>query len=127
MPVKYRIDKLAGIVYTEARGEVTDAEVLENQREMNDDPDFNPRYRELCDFSAVQLFAITPQGLRMLASSSLWGDGARRAFVAQADLAFGMLRMHQSLLAGKSEGVSVFRTQSEAWRWLEESMREHGG
>lgn len=57
----------------------------------------------------MKSFRITPQGTQILASSSPWGDGARRAFVARGDLAFGMLRMHQSLLDSKAhQHVAVY-------------------
>ncbi len=119
MPVTYRIDKLAGVVHTQACGELTDAEALAYQRGLKADPDFDPSYREFFDFSKAKPFRITPSGIRMLTSSSPWGDGAKRAFVAHGDLEFGMLRMHQSLLDAKNQEVTVCRTASEAWRWLE--------
>ena len=130
MPVKYRIDKLVVIVYAEARGRLTDVEALGYQRDVKADPRFNPAYREFLDCSEVRVFEVTPQGLRILASGSPWKDGAKRAFVAHADHAFGMLRMYQSLLDPRVQEVAVFRTASEARRWLEldeEVPRSVGG
>ena len=121
MPVEYRIDKLAGVVHTEAYGELTDEEALEYQRGLRANPDFDPSYREFFDFSEVEPFRITPQGIRSLASTSPWGDGAVRVFVAHRDCAFGMLRMHQGLLDSRAQEVGVFRTVSEAWQWLEQA------
>ena len=118
MPVKYRIEKLADIVHAEAYGALTDTEALAHQRDLKADPDFDPSYREFFDFTAVTPFWITPQGIHILAANSPWKDGARRAFVAKDDLAYGMLRMFQSLLDGRGQQVAVFRTASEAWEWL---------
>ena len=121
MPVKYRIDKLARIVHSQAGGKLTDAEALTNQFGLKADPNFNPSYREFFDFSDVKPFSMTARGIQSLASSSPWGDGAQRAFVAGSDHAFGMLRMHEILLDASAEKVAVFRTAGEAWRWLEEA------
>ena len=93
MPVKYRIDKLVGMVHTEAYGEFTDVEALAYQRELKADPDFNPSYRGFFDLTEVKPFSITPRGVRVLAANSPWGHGARRAFVAHDSHTFGMLRM----------------------------------
>ena len=124
MPVYYQIDKPARIVHAEAYGKVTDAEVLAYQRRLRADPDFDSSYRELFDFTAVTPFWITPNGIRVFATNSPWEDGARRAFVARSDLAYGMLRMFQSLLELRDEQVSVFRTAKEAWLWLEEDKKQ---
>ena len=53
------------------------------------------------------------------AANNPWGDGSRRAFAAPDSHAFGMLRMFHSLLDLSAQEVAVFRTASEAWRWLE--------
>ncbi len=121
MPVEYRIDKLAGIVHTLAYGELTDAEAMAYHDGLKADPDFEPSYREFFDFSEVEPFRITPPGIRTLASTSPWGDGALRAFVTHDDLAYGMLRMHQSLLDPETQNIGVFRNASDAWRWLEQA------
>ncbi len=121
MPVKYRIDKRVGIVHAEAHGALIDAEVLSYQHDLRVDPDFDPSYREFFDFSGATLFWITPLDVRALASSSPWGDDARRAFVAPDDHAYGMLRMFQCLLEIGDQQVAVFRTAWEAWRWLEQA------
>ncbi len=119
MPVKYRIDKQVGMVHVEVYGELTDVQALAYQRELKADPDFNPSYRGFFDLTEVKPFLVTPQGVHVLAANSPWGDGARRAFVAHDNHAFGMLRMFQSLLDARAQEVVVFRTASEARRWLE--------
>lgn len=121
MPVEYRIDKVAGIVHTRVVGELTDDEALVYQRGLRADPDFDLSYREFFDFSEVESFPMTPRDLQMWADRSPWGDGAQRAFVAPRDFVFGMLRIHQRLLESRGQEVSVFRTASEAWQWLEQA------
>lgn len=121
MPVDYRIDKAVGIVHTEASGELTDDEAFEYQRRLWADPNFIPAYREFFDFSGVKPFLITSQGLQMFASKCPFGEDAQRAFVAHDDHVFGMLRVLQVGLEQRGQNVGVFRTESEAWRWLEQA------
>ena len=75
---------------------------------------------ESFDLTEVTPFWVTPKGIHILASSSPWRDGAQRAFVARSDLAYGMLRMFQTLLYPEAQEVAVFRTASQAWQWLEQ-------
>ena len=119
MPLKYEIDKQRGIVFTCASGGFTDTDALADQMRLKADPDFDPEYRQLLDFSDVNTFELTPAGVRSLASGDPWGEGARRAFVAPNDLAFGMLRMHQCYVEDRHQEIIVVRTMSEAINWLE--------
>jgi len=119
MPVKYEIDKQRGIVFTRASGGFTDADALAHQRQLKSDPDFDPGYRQLLDFSDVNTFELTPAGVRSLASGDPWGEGACRAFVAPDDLAYGMLRMHQCYVEDRNQNITVVRTMIEAINWFE--------
>ena len=80
------------------------------------DPDFDPKFGQLVDFSKVDDFKITPIGIQMLVSRDPWDAGARRAFVAPSDISFGMLRMHEFLMDDKSQQIIVFRSAIEANR-----------
>jgi hypothetical protein len=116
--VVYRIDKLDGIVHTEASGTLTDPDVREYQHRLKADTNFDPAYREFFNLSEVNDFRLTLMGIRIWAANSPWGDSTQRAFVARSDLVYGMLRMHQSLLDLSPQEVAVFRTVGEAWSWL---------
>ena len=89
-----------------------------HQRRLKADPEFDSRFWQFLDFTEVEEFMITSEGIHMLASRDPWGSGARRAFVAPTDLAYGMLRMHEFLLNDESQEVVVFRNALEAWDWL---------
>lgn len=114
MPIEYEIDRRRRLVHTKAWAELTDEEALTHQRRLKSDSEFDPGFRQFLDFTAVEHFGITPKGIHKLASRDPWGAGARRAFVAPGDLAFGMLRMHEFLLSDESQELAVFRSAREA-------------
>ncbi len=118
MPIEYEIDRRRRLVHTRAWAELTDEEALTHQRRLKSDSEFDPGFRQLLDFTAVEHFGVTPEGIHKLASGDPWGAGARRAFVAPGDLAFGMLRMHEFLMGDESQELAVFRSAREAWDWL---------
>jgi len=126
MPCRYEIDKQREIVFTRAWGDLTDEDALAHQRRLSADPDFDPGFRQLLDFSEVSTFEITPNGVRLLASRDPWGKGARRAFVAPGDLEFGMLRMHEFILDDETQETAVLRSLSEAESWLELDKSQPG-
>ena len=116
MPVEYEIDRRRRLVHTRAWADLTDEEALRHQRRLKSDPEFDPGFRQLLDFTEVEHFGISPEGIHKLASRDPWG--ARRAFVAPGDLAFGMLRMHEFLVGDEPQELTVFRSTREAWDWL---------
>ena len=44
---------------------------------------------------------------------------SRRAFVAPTDIAYGLTRMHQLLLAETEQQIGVFRQMNDALLWLD--------
>ena len=67
MPVVLKIDPHRKVVYSAFYGEVTDAEVLGHGKAIGSDPDFNPEFSEIVDFSSVTNAAISESTLAALA------------------------------------------------------------
>jgi hypothetical protein len=118
MPADYVIDAEHRIVYSRAWGELTEADVLVHRQRLKTDPRFDPAFRQLADFSGVTRLALTYASVNALASSDPWHFDARRAFVAPADVVFGMARMYEMLLGEQKSNIAVFRRAEEAERWL---------
>lgn len=118
MPFDLVIDAEHRIVYRRAWGEFTEADVLAHRQKLNDDPLFDSTFRQLADFSGVTRMAISAASIRALTSSDPWDSGSRRAFVASADVVFGMARMYAALLGDSRSNIAVFRRAEEARRWL---------
>jgi hypothetical protein len=118
VPVSYRIDREGRTVFTKASGVVTDADVLEFQKRLGDDPDFETDFRQLADCRAIEEIALTRGGVEEASSRSPFGAGSLRAFVVSGDAAFGMARMFENLRHRARDEVRVFRDVEEARRWL---------
>jgi hypothetical protein len=99
MPAEYHIDRELGVVLSTAWGTLSDSDLLEHGRLITNDPSFTPDLNQLFDLTEVTEIALTPEGIRLLASRDPFGAGAKRAFVvAPGEMAvFGMMRMFQIL------------------------------
>ena len=118
MPFDLVIDAEHRIVYSRAWGEFTEADVLTHRQQLKANSLFDSSFRQLADFSGVTRLAISAASVRALTSSDPWDSGSRRAFVASADVVFGMARMYATLLGESRSNIAVFRRADEARRWL---------
>ncbi len=119
MPVSYRIDVANGIVYSEARGRVTDDEMIDHQNRLRDDPAFRSDFRQLYDFRGVEAVAVTTSGVRRLAEGNVFGAGSRRAIVTAQEAVYGLVRMYQTLKDQSPDVLRIFRDDiEEARTWL---------
>src|SRR5262249_48244154 len=126
MPVDYTIDVPRRFIMTVASGEVTTAEMMNHQNRLMRDPDFDPAFYQLADFSGVTRVSIQPDDIRLLAIRNFFSEKARRCFVAPTSEIFGLARMFQIFreLSGAKEQVRVFRNRKEAMLWLFDDEKE---
>ena len=127
MPWDYVIFADKRLVYSRGWGDVTDADVLDHQRRLAEDPQFRNDFSQLIDFlGANSLKALTFDGIRKAAQRHVFGPGSRRAIVVSDAASFGLARMFKSYrdIAGGEEQVNVFRSLEDAWAWLGMSPRE---
>lgn len=102
-----------------AWGVLTFADALAHRDKLLADPDFDPNFSEISDFSDVTQVAISADELRQLAGRAVFAPRARRAFVAPADQKFGLGRMFVAHREMRGEsGSAVFRSMEEALLWL---------
>jgi hypothetical protein len=118
VPVSYRIDRERRIVFTEASGVLTDSDVLGFEQKLQDDPEFEPDFRQLADCRAIDEVGVTREGVEEASSRSPFSRGSRRALVVGSDVAFGMARMFENLRHETRDEIRVFREAEEARRWL---------
>ena len=65
--------------------------------------------------------SVTALGIRLVASTSIFGPGSRRAIIASdADRpdGYGYVRMFQTLRNQSGEDIKIFSTIEDAHRWL---------
>jgi hypothetical protein len=118
MPVSYRIDPDAEMVYSDGSGCITDAEILSHQNAVRSDPLFKPHFRQLFDLRAVTSVEISAEMIHQLARTNPFAPGSRRAAVAADPVVFGLVRMFEMLTDKGLEGVGTFTDMDAARRWL---------
>jgi len=118
MPVDHTIDADQEVVFTTLSGSVTFAEFARHLRALAADASFRPDMRELLISSEAVTDEFDVNQIISFKQSHVWGEGARRALVADSDLAFGVFRMFQMTAEGKHGEIGLFRDVTEARRWL---------
>ena len=121
MPADYLIDRALGVVFSRAWGVLTDADLLDHQRRLGQEPDFDPSLNQLFDFHEVTDLQVTTAGIRTLADRNLFRTGSRRAFSVRpgAMAMYGLMRMFQILTSEYPDELRVqFNDVRKAQEWL---------
>jgi hypothetical protein len=95
------------------------ADGLAHQEKLLKDPDFDPSFSQLMDFTHVTKLQIGTEDVRRLAQRSIFSSDARRAILVNNDLAFGLARMFVVFRETVGErGIRVFHDLDEALYWV---------
>jgi len=119
MPVVLKIDPHRKVVYSAFYGAITDAEVLGHGKVISSDPDFNPDFSDIVDFSSVTNAAISESTLAALAANpSLFKSTVIHIVVAPDESLFRLVSKYKDFAQSSRPNVFVVRTRSEAYRLL---------
>jgi len=119
MPVVLKIDPQRKVVYSTFYGDVTDAELLGHGKAIGSDPDFNPEFSEIVDFSSVTNVAISESALTALAANpSLFKSSVVHIVVAPTEALFQLVSKYKDFAQSSRPNLFVVRTRSEAYRLL---------
>ncbi len=119
MPAFYKIDKENRLVMTTGSGILTLSDALAHQEKLQHDPDFDPAYAQLLDFSHVTKIEVTSEQMRRIAQNSVFSATSRRAILVSNDTAYGLARMFAILRESSGDtGIEVFRNLDEALDWV---------
>jgi hypothetical protein len=119
MPVFYKIDKERRLVLSTILGVITLADGLTQQEKLRNDPDFDPSFSQLMDYTHVVKFDFSTDDVRKFAQHSVFSSDSRRAMLVNGDLAFGLARMFETFRESLGEkGIRVFRNLEEALDWV---------
>ena len=119
MPAFYKIDKERRLVLSTIYGVVTLADGLTHQEKLRNDPDFDPSFSQLMDYTNAVKFDFSTDDVRMFAQHTVFSTDSRRAMLVSGDLAFGLARMFETLRESLGEkGIRVFRNLEEALDWV---------
>jgi hypothetical protein len=119
MPAFYKIDKERRIVMSSGSGVLTIEDIIGHQERLLNDPDFDPSYSQLSDFTHLIKVELSSEDVRLAARKNIFLPHSRRAMVVKNDVQYGMARMFEihRELAGEV-GIRVFRTIDEALGWV---------
>jgi hypothetical protein len=119
MPAFYKIDKEHRVVLSTASGVFDLAAALAHQDQLLADPDFDPTYSQLLDYSHVTDVRIDANDVRKLAERSVFWPCSRRAMYVTRDIEYGFARMFEMLRQNAGEkGIRVFRNLDDALTWI---------
>jgi hypothetical protein len=122
MPAFYQIDKERRLVTTTAWGVLTTDSILAHQQQLMNDPNFDPDFFQLADFTQVTGVDIPTEDVRTIAEKNIFSSRSRRALVTDNSEFFGLARMFEILRDMEGEpGIRVFRNRDEALNWLFQS------
>jgi hypothetical protein len=121
MPITFRIDKEAGMVYTTIEGRINTDELLESLERLMNHPDFGPGLNGLADLRSMEIDTFSADVMRiadlMIKFRNKIGP-SKTAVVISKDVTFGMTRMFQAFSEQSSIETAIFRDREEALRWL---------
>jgi hypothetical protein len=119
MPAFYKIDRDSRLIMSTASGNFTLAEALAHDEKLEIDPQFDPDFAQLFDFSHVTRLELTSDHIRQLAQDSPFSPHTRRALLVASDAAYGLARMFEMLRESAGDtGIEVFRNLDEALDWV---------
>lgn len=119
MPASYIIDKERRLVLSSGTGVLTVEDIQGHMDGLSRDPDFDPDFSQLADFSQITVVELSPDDIRRFAKRTIFSSQSRRALFVTNDLQFGLARMfeiHREL--NGETGIRVFRSFDEAMDWV---------
>jgi hypothetical protein len=123
MPVSYEIYKEMNLIVSRQIGHTDDDEIVRVYKAMYTDPDFDPSYDKLIDLREADSRDRDPDILEIMAhfAGEKYSEIQAKpkvAIIAPKDLTYGFGRMYDGLSAETGEELQVFRTATEACKWL---------
>jgi len=119
MPASYRILKPHKLVASSAAGIFTLQDALAHQERLMNDPNFDPTYSQLLDFTHAVVVELSAEDIRRISERHVFWACARRAILVSDDLGFGFARMFEMLREAAGEkGIRVFHTLDDALDWI---------
>ena len=118
MPVTYQIDVAHRVVFTHGFGTVTDSDLLQHNVDLKADPNFDPTFNQLLNFTEVIHSDVKSETIYGIASNRIFNLSSLRAIVVKPGLQYGFARMFQNLRILEDKNIEVFLDIDEARTWL---------
>lgn len=123
--VSYRIDRDRRMVVVTYVGAIAMNDIRGIQALSRQDPTFDPSFTVLYDGLRADFNGLSPDDLKKIASNTPMRPGARRAFVVNSAVNYGISRMFAALseAAGSGFPYALFDNLPDAIRWLTEAKQ----
>ena len=131
MPLKYKIIEEINLVLAVGEGVISFPELMDHIEQLSQDSKYKKPMKKLVDYRKVASIQMTSSESETFAQKKAGlADvfiGEHCAIVAPVDPAYGMARVHDSLIDYKEPGIStsVFRDWDEALTWLNIKLPEN--
>lgn len=117
MPYELEIEACLGVVIETWTGQLTLKHVAECIQERRAHPDYHESTPRLVDLSAAHGDLSADEIAKLAEAHASSPYSGRCAFVAPRDIQYGLSRMFE-MLVGDRRTVAIFRSKTEAMRWL---------
>jgi hypothetical protein len=118
MPITYQIDVARRVVFTRGYGTVTDEDLLQHNAELKADPNFDPTFNQLLNFTEVMEGNVKSETINRIARNRIFNVSSLRAIVVKPGFQFGLARMFQNIRVYEDKNIQVFLDIKEALGWL---------
>jgi hypothetical protein len=119
MPAFYKIDKTHKLVLSTASGVFDLVSALAHQDQLLADPEFDPSYSQLLDFTHITGTEIDAESVRKIAERTIFWPCPRRAILINKDVEHNFVRLFQMLRENDGEdGIRIFRSLDAALAWI---------
>jgi len=123
MPLTHRVLKEQRLVLIVGSGDVAANDIVANRQALLSDPDFDPSFNALVDFTHVPETSLDLDAMRTLSREPLFSRASRIAIVPVAsgsEALFAIARMYETYreVSNMGDHLRVFRTLEKAREWL---------
>jgi hypothetical protein len=119
MPAFYHIDKERKLVMTTTSGVVTAKDLAGHMESLRKNPDFDPSFSQLADFTHLTHIEVTEADVASFAQKCVFDSNSRRAFVVADDVSARLAEQFAKLRESAGEhGVRVFRSLDEGVNYI---------
>ncbi|MEJ2053747.1 MAG: hypothetical protein P8X42_07485 [Calditrichaceae bacterium] len=131
MSLKYEVIEKFKLILATGEGVITFSELMNHLEQLSQDPKYKRPMKKLVDYrrvTSIQMSSTESETFaQRKASLAKVFIGEQCAIVAPFDPAYGIARVHDSLMDFKEPGIviSVFRNWDEAVNWLDVKLPDH--
>ena len=121
MPAVLKIDRQRRIVSSTFFGEIGGKDLLKHRERIKSDPEFDPSFAEIVDFSGVKAMSVSESALMTLAGTeSLFNKDVPHILVTPSDLPTTLALQYRDVVRPTRPNIYVVRTLQEGQKLLHE-------